>query len=97
MQVESTLYTLDALLGTPAEPAKPAAFSSPAPPAAPASPAPAAPSFNWPSAAPGGGSKDVRNAQEGFESVMGFEGLAPEVINGRAASKCSRNSHNETA
>lgn len=88
VKIQTTLSSLDALLGAP-----PAATTSPTKEPATSSTATAKPQqppqASWPlpsatsTAKPA--SPTARKAQASFESVMGFSGLAPEVINGRAA------------
>ncbi|KAG2426722.1 hypothetical protein HYH02_014762 [Chlamydomonas schloesseri] len=82
-KMKSTMAALDALLPTP--PPAPKPVSAPAAPKPAAAPAalpklPSLPASPAPSSAPA-----RKPAGLTFDQVMGFSGLAPELINGRAA------------
>jgi len=93
LQMKDTLTSLDALLGPAAQPAKPAVpaskpsapASAPAAPSAASTSAPSAPAAPSTVPAPLSRTAELQKQQDTFERVMGFEGYAPEVINGRCA------------
>ncbi|KAG2422986.1 hypothetical protein HXX76_015657 [Chlamydomonas incerta] len=79
-KMKNTMAALDALLPTPPKPAPTPATTSASTSSAPKPAAPAMPSLPATPAAPA-----RKPAGLTFDQVMGFSGLAPEVINGRAA------------
>ncbi|KAG2489136.1 hypothetical protein HYH03_012362 [Edaphochlamys debaryana] len=85
-KLTSTISSLDALLPAPPSPPPPPAAARASSSASASTSAPAAPRPQPAAPAPGAKSGSFADGSDlSWEQIMGFGGLAPEVINGRAA------------